>query len=111
MTMPAKNWGDLSEAEKRVEIATHTTRQLLYQRMYDAVLRDSRGATGRHPRNIVTGVGGAAAAGRGCCTAPPRMRVDIKEGAQLTVAEGDKTGPRFARYRPHSGSAGDQDEP
>jgi len=30
-----------------------------------------------------------------------RMRVDIEEGAQLTIAEGDKAGPRFARYRPH----------
>jgi hypothetical protein len=41
----------------------------------------------------------------------PRMKADIEEGAQLTVAEGDKAGPRLARYRPHPASAGEEDEP
>ena len=40
-----------------------------------------------------------------------RAKVDIEEGAQLTVAEGDKTGPRLARYRPHPGAAEEHDEP
>jgi hypothetical protein len=40
----------------------------------------------------------------------PRMRVDIEEGSQLTVAEGDKASARLARYRPHPASAGGEDE-
>jgi hypothetical protein len=36
-------------------------------------------------------------------------KVDIEEGAQLTVAEGDKASPRLARYRPHPGAAGEED--
>jgi hypothetical protein len=40
----------------------------------------------------------------------PRMKVDIEEGAQLTVSEGDKAGPRLARYRVHPGSGGEEDE-
>jgi hypothetical protein len=40
-----------------------------------------------------------------------RAKVDIEEGAQLMVAEGDKAGPRLARYRPHPGGAEEQDEP
>jgi hypothetical protein len=32
----------------------------------------------------------------------PRMIVhNIEKGAKLTVAEGETTGPRFARYQPH----------
>jgi hypothetical protein len=35
----------------------------------------------------------------------PRMKVDIEKGAMLTVIESAREGPRFARYRPHPGSA------
>jgi len=34
-----------------------------------------------------------------------RMRIDIETGAQLTIIENAKEGPRRARYRPHPGSA------
>jgi hypothetical protein len=33
-----------------------------------------------------------------------RMRIDIETGAQLTIIENAKEGPRRARYRPHPGS-------
>jgi hypothetical protein len=37
------------------------------------------------------------------------MRVDIEQGAKLTTVESAKDGPRFARYRPHPGSAREED--
>jgi hypothetical protein len=32
----------------------------------------------------------------------PAMRLDIEKGARLTVEEGDRIGPRFARWRPRA---------
>jgi hypothetical protein len=32
----------------------------------------------------------------------PAMRLDIEKGARLTVEEGDRVGPRFARWYPRS---------
>jgi hypothetical protein len=34
----------------------------------------------------------------------PRMGIDIETGAQFTIIENAKEGPRRARYRPHPGS-------
>jgi hypothetical protein len=39
----------------------------------------------------------------------PRMRVDIEQGAKLTIVENAKDGPRTARYRPHPSSAREED--
>lgn len=38
--MPAKPWVELTERERRVEIATHTPTELLFWRMYRAVVRE-----------------------------------------------------------------------
>src|SRR5262245_26356116 len=38
--MPAKSWGELTEKERRVEIAENTPRKLLFERMHHAVLRE-----------------------------------------------------------------------
>jgi hypothetical protein len=38
--MPAKSWSELTEKERRMEIARKTPRQLLYERMYHAVSRE-----------------------------------------------------------------------
>ena len=40
----------------------------------------------------------------------PRMRVDIAMGAQLMTIDNVADGPRISRYRPHPGSAREQDE-
>jgi hypothetical protein len=39
----------------------------------------------------------------------PRAAVDIEKGAELTIIENAKEGPRIARYRPHPASAGEDD--
>ena len=38
--MPAKSWSELTEKQRRMEIARKTPRQLLYERMYHAVSRE-----------------------------------------------------------------------
>jgi hypothetical protein len=50
--MPAKNWGDLTEKERRVEIARHTPRSLLFERMYGAVIRELIPESEIHTRRV-----------------------------------------------------------
>src|SRR5262245_14053178 len=38
--MPAKSWGELTEEERRMEVEDNTPRNLLFERMYHAVIRE-----------------------------------------------------------------------